>query len=449
MLGLVQQVKFNGVTQPFGTTWIYGTCRGLACTQITFGTSLPVNTNFFLSWVSTARLILSPSSGPSFTVTNLSGTGFNPNKSITVTYNGNPIATAPASITTDGSGSFGGSITIPLSTPGAHTIQACDSTNLCALASFSVTAPQISNFAAGQQMGNLTSVMPVLTSDTQLLALSQSLYYSNGTLVSQINYPSPVTIPANTATDLTPFTQVITSQVTYYETVSSTDGLNTFTTQSQGITFIPTHFQQSNNNFGQQNFTVSNPNQVSIYYKRVDVNSTLTNLLVTYPNNFNLTCTMNFAISQTNKTFSHLSSTPIPGTSNVQSTFSFKNTSNDIITIVCTDPASGTSATYVLTQTANGIPSFPLIQYVQNFRAGQYGTHGQIGAIDIISLICIFIAMVGLSRVNEAAGIVLATIVLGFLAFFQLVQWPTVLTGAIAVIIMIAITSTKKLPWSQ
>lgn len=397
----------------------------------------------------TKGLVLNPPSGPSYTNVLVSSSGFHANSNLNFTFDGSLFIPQP-SVKTDHAGQFNNTIVnIPASTIGPHTVKVCDSSGTCQQATFTITIAKITNFAAGQQMGNLTSVQPIITSDTNLLALSQSLYYQNGTLVSTITFPAPITIQANIATNLNTFMNVINTQVSYYETVTSTDAFNTYVTQSNSLTFVPTHFQQSNNNFGQQNFTATNPNQVSIYYKRIDVNSTSTNLFVIYPNNFNLNCTMNFSVEQTNKTFITIPSSPIPGSSNVQSLFVFTNTHNDIVTILCTDKSSGTSATYVLTETSNGVPNFPLIQFVKNFRSGQYGTHGQIGAIDIISLICIFVAMVGLSRVNEAAGIILATIVLGFLAFFQFIQWPTLLTGAIAVIIMIAVTSTKKLPWSQ
>ena len=63
----------------------------------------------------------------------------------------------------------------------------------------------------------------------------------------------------------------------------------------------------------------------------------------------------------------------------------------------------------------------------------------------MITLLVIIIAMIGLNRVNEAAGVIFAIMVLGSFAFFGIIQWPTIFLGALAIVLLVAITSTRKI----
>lgn len=391
-----------------------------------------------------SNLILNPVAGPTYTNVVMKATGFTPNKSVSVTYDGLPITATP-SIVTDHLGQFNGTvINIPASAIGANTVKACDTSSVCQSAIFTVTGAIITNFASGNQVGNLTSITPIITSNTPMLALSQSLYFNNGTLIQTITYASPITVNANIPLQLTTFTYTVITSSTFYEIVTTTDAYNTYTPKSQTITFFPViGFNPVNITIGQQNYSATNTNTIPIMYTRQDINSSTTQLLLAYPPNFNMTCNLNFQLSQLNKTFIKIPFTTLTNGQH-QSTFTFKNVNNDIILTNCTDVTSHASALYVLTQ-----GNFPLQQQIQQFRSGQFGTKGLFGIIDVISLIGVLLAMIGLSRVNEAAGIVIAIIMIGLLAFFQVITFPTIVTGAIAVIVMIAVVSTKKLPWSQ
>jgi len=410
-------------------------------------TGLSATTNFVVTTLN--PLVLNPASGPSYTNVGLYGNGYNPNSPITVTYDGSPITVTPT-ITTNLMGSFSGEIiNVPAGTIGQHNVQACDNLGICGNAIFTLTTANISNFASGSQTGNVTSITPIITSDTSMLALRQDLYYDNKTLIQDIVYPSPISISANIPTILNTFTKNISSKLTFYENVTTTDGFNQYITKSNLLTFQPIiNYIPTNLSPGNQNFSATNTNQIPIQFIRQDINSSSTNLLVSYPNSYNLTCNLQFSVEQFNKTYIKIPNISIPN-NRLQSTFTFKNLINDIVTTNCTDVNTHTSGIYVLTESLNNIPNFPGIQQIKQFRSGSLGTHGQLGAVDLISMAGILIAMIGLSRVNEAAGISIATIILSLEAFFQIIQWPTIVTGVIAVIVMIAVVSTKKLPWSQ
>ncbi len=65
---------------------------------------------------------------------NISGTGFTPNASVNITYDNNPLTTA----TSDSSGRFTTTFTVPRSTHGAHTIIASDGINTSPAVTFNV-----------------------------------------------------------------------------------------------------------------------------------------------------------------------------------------------------------------------------------------------------------------------------------------------------------------------
>ena len=69
---------------------------------------------------------------------------------------------------------------------------------------------------------------------------------------------------------------------------------------------------------------------------------------------------------------------------------------------------------------------------------------GQFGVIDLVSLGAILIAMIGFNRVNHVVGAVFAVIMFGVLGWFGIVQWPTALTGGIATMMMLFITTQRK-----
>ena len=64
--------------------------------------------------------------------------------------------------------------------------------------------------------------------------------------------------------------------------------------------------------------------------------------------------------------------------------------------------------------------------------------------IDFVTLIVIIISMIGLNRVNESVGAVFSIAILGSLAYFQIIELPTIIFGAIAVVLMLVVTSTRK-----
>lgn len=203
--------------------------------------------------------------------------------------------------------------------------------------------------------------------------------------------------------------------------------------------FIPVNFT-----VGSISVTGSNHVTAPITFSSSAVNSSATAVTVKFPSTYNMGYDLTFNDEGKTKTLTGLPTTS-PSLGISQSVITFKNPQNDTVSIKAYDLVSKNNATYQMTQTGNQIP---FVQQIKNFQNGTFGTKGMIGTIDIVTLIVLIIAMIGLNRVNETVGAVIMIMVIGGIAYFGIVQWPTIMTAAIALVVLVIVSSTKKLPWS-
>lgn len=189
---------------------------------------------------------------------------------------------------------------------------------------------------------------------------------------------------------------------------------------------------------GDLDINVTNPSIFPIRFERLDINTTALNLNVTYPIDFNLTCTFHYKFAMINTTHNNL---PRSNTSSTEaeSQFTFLNVDDEVIDAFCRDVSTGEDARYVITQTV-----FPFLQLAQNFTGGVYGTQGDFGAIDFITLAVIIVSMIGFNRVNPAVGAVFSVMVIGVAFYFTLIELPTVIFAGIATTLMVAVALTKR-----
>src|SRR5437660_1257935 len=92
------------------------------------------------SSLSLATISLDPTSGPVGTTVTVTGSLFLPLSVVTISYDGTAVATTPGTITTDLSGGFSATFTVPASTAGSHTVSAKNAASNSASAQFTVTA---------------------------------------------------------------------------------------------------------------------------------------------------------------------------------------------------------------------------------------------------------------------------------------------------------------------
>ena len=188
------------------------------------------------------------------------------------------------------------------------------------------------------------------------------------------------------------------------------------------------------------NFTGTDIRQ--IFFDRTDISSTSLRLNVTATNTINLACNFYYEFAQTNDTYTNIANTSISSTRD-RASFLFNGVDNEVIDVHCWDQYdNSTESRYVITQT-----NFPFLQVIDNFRNGTYGTHGMFGAIDFVTMIAVIVSMIGFNRVNETVGMIFGLITLGAMSVLSngsIISWASTFTVGFAVLIMWAISTTRK-----
>jgi len=183
----------------------------------------------------------------------------------------------------------------------------------------------------------------------------------------------------------------------------------------------------------------TNPELIDFIFIRTDTNATETVLDVQYPLTYDTNCKFYFTLAQVTLEYSNLTEVPI-GNGRQESTFSFNSPDNDIIDVTCTDTNTNATGRYLITQN-----DFELLTLLDMFRSpSAFGTSGIFGALDFITLSVMVVAFLGFNRINESVGVIMAVFIIGGAAFFGIIQFPTIIFGAIAVIVMLAIVTTRK-----
>ena len=265
--------------------------------------------------------------------------------------------------------------------------------------------------------------------------------YAPEILGYQINYTTPFGNPLTTITDNTG------SPVTEYEVTGLTIGAET----SFRVSAITVHGRNTTGNIanattfseftiGELTLNTTPIGELGVYFIETEYNSTTINVNVIYPNTISdLRCDIAYQNLNQNRTYTGLTSSTYDATHD-NSTFRFVDVSNEIITIDCWDSTEpDTNGQHIITQT-----SFPFLDDIELFREGAFGISSSFGAFDIITLIVIIVSMIGFNKENPAAGIIIATMILGAASFFQVIILETTVFGALALVVAIAIAVTRK-----
>lgn len=258
----------------------------------------------------------------------------------------------------------------------------------------------------------------------------------------QINYTTPW---GNPNTILTNNTGTTTTSATVSGLDISTDytfGVSVWTETGNNATKPPMVWlnvtTQGNFTIGNAAFNQTNTSVLPITFEVQDINATAKFLNVTYANTFTLACDFNYQFANTNRTYTGLTGTAVSSTLD-ETYFILTDFDNEIINVDCYDTITGTDGEYLLTQS-----DFPLLEQIANFRNGTYGTMGMFGAFDFITICVVIFSMIGLNRVNESVGIIFNVMILGVLAWFAIIELPTVIFGLLAILMVFVITSTRK-----
>jgi len=283
---------------------------------------------------------------------------------------------------------------------------------------------------------------------TEVTASSADLAWTapnmnGGTLQRYVmNYTTPCGTPLTILPNGTTATSYTISGLTpntcysFRASAATENGFNIVGANIRNVTTLA--FNQANFTIGSFNFEADNPLIFPIRFERIDNGTANTLVNITFANSVNLACDLRFTYAGTNRTYLSIPSIPV-SSSEREASFRFVNATNEITTFYCWNKAGNQTANYVLTQT-----DFLLLQQIREFRDGTYGTQGNLGAFDFITLVIVIIAMIGLNRTNEAVGGFFCIAAVSALAFFEIIQWYVALIAGLAVIIMLAISSTRK-----
>jgi len=189
---------------------------------------------------------------------------------------------------------------------------------------------------------------------------------------------------------------------------------------------------------GTFNLTQTGTDDRPITFFRDDINSTYLFLNITVDTDWDLACNFHYKFANTNNTYANIANTTIDSETDAVA-FQFNDIDNEVVDVFCWDQYTNDSGKFLITQTA-----FPLLENIQGFRDGDFGTSGDFGVLDFITMIAIIISMVGLNRVNESVGVVFSILIIGGLAVFGIIEWPTIMTASIVLIAMVIIASTRK-----
>ena len=270
----------------------------------------------------------------------------------------------------------------------------------------------------------------LLTSPPTANVSEIGLFNSNGLLYDKIFSPA-ISITAGTNYTIPyKFNDSNTGLQTYTAEAVVNSGANSTIATSNSVTIYFGSFTP-----GQLTLNYTNSVTAPFTFTRTNVNSTYTNLDVYYPSSFNSTCKLNFNLGLSNKTYYNLPTS--------HATFHFVGSNNDVIDVNCFNENGNETGNYVLTQNATAMP---IVQQIKDFRAGQHGTLGMFGAFDLVTLLGLILSIIGFNRVNEALGAIFNTALIGALAYFGIIQWPVVLSAGVALVLVLVVSSTKKLP---
>ena len=273
-------------------------------------------------------------------------------------------------------------------------------------------------------------------------------FYAGNVVGYQINYTTPTGNPLIKITNDTGTSTSVYQVGSLLHNTTYSFRVGVFSPQSFNMTgnilnvTTGQDYSITNHTVGTFDVDAINPDVLNPFkFQRTDDSTAGTTTLdITFPSHYDMTCNLDSKFAQTSQNYTGLtSSAAIVSGDEKKATFSFTGLDNEIITVKCWDEISKTEQTFLLTQN-----SFPLLTQFAALRAGDYGTDGMFGAIDLIVLGSVIFSMVAFNRTTPIAGVIVAVMMIGVLAYFEIVQWPTVLAGAIAVIVMLALVRTRQ-----
>jgi hypothetical protein len=212
------------------------------------------------------------------------------------------------------------------------------------------------------------------------------------------------------------------------------------------ISFNPHNHFSGGNTDEWIDLSATNQDRISdTKYVKTILQNGQTQLDIKYPSNWStLTCELDYKYAGEQVQYTD-GSTMTSYTSGMPAgqravVFLFTDAENEVISVTCADPnIDGSKSFYVITQN-----NFPLLQQIDMFKAGEFGTDASFGAVDLVSMFAVLITMVGFNRVHALAGVIIAVSMMFVLAGFEIIHFGTAIGGIVIVLVLIAIGAHKR-----
>src|SRR2546427_2189696 len=231
-----------------GSITVPSSIAGPHTVKATDASNHPASAQFSVMTTPVATISLNPTSGPTGTAVNISGSNFVANSGITISYDNNAIATNPVIITTDSTGSFTGSITVPSSAAGSHTVNATDASSNSASAQLTVTTPSISLSPSSGPTGTTVNI-----SGSNFVANSAVTISYDGSAITT----TPTAITTTSTGSFTGSITVPSSSGAGLRTVNAADASSNSASASFSVTTTPVATISLNPSSGLAGTTVS------------------------------------------------------------------------------------------------------------------------------------------------------------------------------------------------
>lgn len=168
------------------------------------------------------------------------------------------------------------------------------------------------------------------------------------------------------------------------------------------------------------------------------IDSDTSDVVVTYDPALQLACDFRYALAGSNTTYTGL--TENVNGALVYSNFTINGINNDIIDIDCWDELDTTTRG----QERIGQSTIPIVEQVNSFQDGLFGTSGKFGAFDMMTIIIIIISMIGFNRSHPYVGVIVMFAVIGFARHYNFIQDITVVSGLIILVVALAIAYGRR-----
>ena len=189
-----------------------------------------------------------------------------------------------------------------------------------------------------------------------------------------------------------------------------------------------------------------NPVQVPIIFDKVRTGDVM-ELTVTYATGTDLNCMFENKFARTITNHDNLAETYVSSAKSSH-TFTFNDSAKEIINVHCYDKTTNPDGTLLNDQNDGqeqiNFATQPIVTQVNEFQKGAFGIQSGFGAFDLMTLFVVLVSMVGFNRTSPTVGVGIMVAFIGAMGYFGIIETPTIVMGAIAVVVVLSLGQVRK-----